>query len=91
MKKRRRITRPTADEDRTIRRGIKADPDTFEPTDAEFTKMRPLRGRPLGSGTKIQLTLRLDRQIVDFFRATGPGWQTRLNDSLRKVVLRTRT
>ncbi|MBM4214283.1 MAG: BrnA antitoxin family protein [Gammaproteobacteria bacterium] len=53
--------------------------------------MRPLRGRPLGSGTKIQLTLRLDRQIVDFFRATGPGWQTRLNDSLRKLVLRTRT
>src|SRR5215471_5341009 len=37
-------------------------------------------GRPKGSGTRKLITLRLDRVVLDHFRATGPGWQTRLND-----------
>lgn len=43
-------------------------------------------GRPLGSGTKEQVTLRLDHRILDHFRAGGPGWQTRLNDALLAVT-----
>jgi uncharacterized protein (DUF4415 family) len=39
-------------------------------------------GRPKGSGTKELVTLRLDREILDHFRAGGPGWQTRLNEAL---------
>lgn len=39
-------------------------------------------GRPKGSGKKELVTLRLDREILDHFRAGGPGWQTRLNDTL---------
>ncbi|HEX3410328.1 MAG TPA: BrnA antitoxin family protein [Stellaceae bacterium] len=39
-------------------------------------------GRPKGSGTKELVSLRLDRAILDHFRAGGPGWQTRLNDAL---------
>lgn len=43
-------------------------------------------GRPKGSGTKEMVTLRLDYEILDHFRAGGPAWQTRLNDTLREVV-----
>src|SRR5205085_5379684 len=43
-------------------------------------------GRPKGSGKKELVTLRLDREILDRFRAGGPGWQTRLNDALREAT-----
>jgi uncharacterized protein (DUF4415 family) len=45
-------------------------------------------GRPKGSGSKEMITLRIDRDILDRFRAGGPGWQTRLNDVLRMAVTR---
>jgi len=35
--------------------------------------------------TKRLVTLRLDRDVVDRFRSTGPGWQSRINDTLRKA------
>ncbi len=44
------------------------------------------RGRPVGSGvgaSKEQVTLRLDKDVLERFRASGPGWQTRINDALR--------
>jgi uncharacterized protein (DUF4415 family) len=44
------------------------------------------RGRPAGSSTKEQVALRLDREVVTAFRASGPGWQTRMNDVLREWV-----
>jgi uncharacterized protein (DUF4415 family) len=44
------------------------------------------RGRPAGSGTKEQVALRVDREVLAAFRATGPGWQTRMNDVLREWV-----
>lgn len=43
-------------------------------------------GRPLGSGTKTQITLRLDADVVNQFKATGSGWQTRINDALKSWV-----
>lgn len=43
-------------------------------------------GRPKGSGTKQLVTLRLDRNVLDHFRAAGPGWQTRINDTLHAAV-----
>jgi uncharacterized protein (DUF4415 family) len=36
--------------------------------------------------TKVQLTVRLDSSVVDWFRASGPGWQTRMGDVLRAYV-----
>ncbi len=36
--------------------------------------------------TKAQVTLRLDRAVLDHFRATGPGWQSRINTALQEVV-----
>lgn len=43
------------------------------------------RGRPRSANPKQQITLRLDADIVERFRATGPGWQARINDALRKI------
>ena len=73
---------PSDEEDARIRAGIAADPDTHEVSDAELALMRR-PGRPLGSGTKTQITLRLDTDIVEKFKASGDGWQTRINEVLR--------
>lgn len=43
------------------------------------------RGRPAGSN-KEQITLRLDRDVIDRFKAAGPGWQSRINDALRAAA-----
>jgi len=43
------------------------------------------RGRPVGS-TKRQIALRLDTDVADSFRDSGPGWQTRMNEALRTRV-----
>ena len=42
------------------------------------------RGRPAGSGSKEQVAIRIDRDVLAEFRAGGPGWQTRMNDALRE-------
>lgn len=54
---------------------------------AKYGKPNPVvRGRPVQGAGKQQVTLRLDNEIVDFFKADGPGWQTRLNEELASVV-----
>lgn len=73
---------PTPDEDAAINAGIAKDPDTYQVSSAEFAQMRR-PGRPLGSGTKVQVTLRIDADVVEKFKASGAGWQTRINDALR--------
>ena len=79
---------PTPEEDAAITVAATSDPDAMPFTDAEWAQVKPLvrRGRPLGSGTKTQVTLRLDADIVDKFRASGDGWQTRINDALKSWV-----
>jgi len=42
-----------------------------------------LRGRPPGSGKKQSTTVRFDTEVLSAFKATGKGWQTRMNDALR--------
>lgn len=81
---------PTAEEDAAITAAAMADPDARPFTDAEWERAKPLarRGRPLGSGAKMQVTLRLDAEVLDYFRSTGAGWQTRANDVLRNWVKR---
>ncbi len=37
-------------------------------------------------GAKEQVSLRLDRDVLDFFQAGGPGWQDRINAALRKAA-----
>ncbi|MDA8348108.1 MAG: BrnA antitoxin family protein, partial [Pseudomonadota bacterium] len=42
--------------------------------------------RPAGSGQKTQTTLRISKDVLEFFRATGPGWQTRMDNALKQYV-----
>ena len=79
---------PTPAEDAAITAAALADPDAVPLTDAEWEQVKPLvrRGRPLGSGTKTQVTLRLDVEVVEKFRASGDGWQTRINEALKSWV-----
>lgn len=46
-----------------------------------FERARGQRG-PQKSPTKERIALRLDRSVVEHFRAGGPGWQSRINDFL---------
>ena len=82
------IIMPTPAEDAAITAAALADPDAVPVTNAEWERAKPLvrRGRPLGSGTKTQVTLRLDVEVVEKFRASGDGWQTRINDALKSWV-----
>jgi uncharacterized protein (DUF4415 family) len=47
------------------------------------------RGRPKLEKPKRQVTLRLDAEVVEGLRATGPGWQTRANLALAEWLART--
>ena len=51
---------------------------------AEFKNMR--RGRPLGSGKKTMTHIRIDTVVLDHYKATGAGWQTRVNNDLRRMA-----
>jgi uncharacterized protein (DUF4415 family) len=51
---------------------------------ANGTLTRP--GRPKSEDPKQQVTLRLDRAVLEKLRESGPGWQSRVNDILKKAV-----
>jgi len=42
-------------------------------------------GRPVSSNPRKQLTLRLPADVIERWKATGPGWQTRMAERLSKV------
>ena len=83
---------PTKDESQRIREGISADPDTHELTDAEMAELRPLSemkrspGRPKADATKERVTIRLSPEVTAYFRSTGKGWQTRVDEALKAYV-----
>ena len=89
--------RNTAAKDARIKAGIKADPDARELTAKDFAQMVPFadmmarrRGRPKAATHKVPVTVRLEPGVVEFFRRSGPGWQTRMNDTLARYVARHR-
>jgi uncharacterized protein (DUF4415 family) len=54
---------------------------------AQGTLTRP-RGRPKKADAKVHIHIRLSPQVLKHFRATGPGWQTRIDEVLRKWIER---
>ena len=73
--------------------------DARELTQEDFAGMRPpsdthpelvkAHRRPRGpqkAPKKVLTTIRLDADIVEHFKRSGRGWQTRINDELRKAV-----
>lgn len=84
-----------------IQRMIASDPDAPEATDEQLAQAKPfgeafpaladamrrsVGGRPKSENPKVAVSLRLDQEIVARFKATGPGWQTRINDALRDAA-----
>ena len=58
-------------------------PATEQELRAGIDTYRRQRGRPAGSGIKEQVAIRFDRDVIAAFRASGSGWQTRMNDALK--------
>lgn len=77
----RKLIMPTPEEDAAIDRGIGADPDTYELSSEEFKQLKRA-GRPPSAKPKVAVTIRYDQDIIEAFKAGGPGWQTRMNDAL---------
>lgn len=85
----------TPEEKAAVDAGIRQDPDNPELTDTEFAAMRPHQDTEVGARrtrgaqktpTKHLVSLRLDRDVVERFKAGGPGWQVRINEALRKAT-----
>ena len=77
---------PTPEESTAINAGIAADPDTYELSASEFKALRTV-GRPRVAVKRPMLSMRTDADVLEKLRASGPGWQTRLNALLREAVL----
>ena len=56
----------------------------FERADEYVGTRLVRRGRPKAAVTKQALTVRYDADVVAAFKATGKGWQTRMNSALRE-------
>ena len=44
------------------------------------------KATPAIPGAKETVSLRIDRDVLDFFQQDGPGWQDRINAALRKAA-----
>ena len=95
------VKMPTDEEEAQIRKGIEADPDARELTDEEWSRMRPASERHPGlveryqkakgrgkqkTPTKIKTTVRFSPEVLEYFKSTGDGWQTRMDEVLREYV-----
>lgn len=99
LKNEREIYIPTDEEEAEIQRQIREDPDAPEWTEEDWARAKPAievepelvewslrtRGKQKAP-VKEFISIRLDRDITAHFRASGPGWQTRLNDTLRRAL-----
>jgi len=97
----RRIDGLTDEEEAEIQRQIAADPDDSDLTDEQIARAKPFaeafpdlmesirraRGRPPADDPKLPVTIRLDRDVVDKFKATGKGWQGRINAVLKAAKI----
>ena len=79
------IELPTPEENEAINAGIAADPDTFELTDEWVAKARRV-GRPVSETPKIKRSIRFSAEVISYFRATGKGWQTRMDHALKEWI-----
>lgn len=73
---------PEWTEDMFRRAEIRDGDKLIRPANGTLTK----RGRPPLETPKRQVTLRLDQAVIDRFKQGGPGWQSRINEALKKAI-----
>ena len=89
------------EEDARLTAAAESDPDNPPLTEKFWRRARPAhevhphlvrkslerkRGRPPAERPKQQVTLRLDPDILEHFRSMGAGWQTAINEALRRAI-----
>jgi uncharacterized protein (DUF4415 family) len=80
---------PSLEEDREISNAANADPDATPLTDEQMGQMVPLkalRGRPRLANRKQLVSIRYSPEVLDYFRSSGAGWQSRMDAVLRQYV-----
>ena len=79
---------PTAEEDAVITAAAMSDADARPFTDKQWAsaKKHIRMGRPKAESTKERITIRLSPEVVAKFRATGDGWQTRIDAALKDYL-----
>lgn len=74
---------PTEQENAQILASAEADHDARPYTAEEWAKTKPRMGRPKADITKQSTTIRLSQDVMDAFKASGTGWQTRIDNALK--------
>ena len=91
VSKRPAVRMPAAAEDKAITAAAKSDPDA-QPLTAKQLKsmvpMRALRGRPKSANPKQLVSVRYSAEVIEYFKSTGEGWQSRMDGVLRQYVSR---
>ena len=80
---------PTLEEDEMITAAAESDPDALPLTDEEMRSMFPvwvMRGRPKLANKKNLVSIRYSPEVIDYFKASGAGWQARMDDVLKEYV-----
>jgi uncharacterized protein (DUF4415 family) len=83
------IVMPSVAEDKAITAAAKSDPDAQPLTPTQLKAMVPLkalRGRPKSEKTKQLVSVRYSREVIEYFKSNGDGWQSRMDDVLLKYV-----
>ena len=89
MSERPTVLMPTVEEDKVITAAARSDPDAQPLTPQQLKSKRPIqavRGRPKSERKKLLVSVRYSQEVVDFFKSTGEGWQSRMDGVLRQYV-----
>ncbi len=85
----RTLLMPSPEENAKITAAAKADPDARPLTKKQLQAMVPLksiRGRPPLENKKTLVSVRYSPEVLEYFRSTGEGWQSRMDGVLREYV-----
>jgi uncharacterized protein (DUF4415 family) len=91
VSKRHPIVRPTIAEDRAITASARSDPDAQPLTPTQLKAMVPLRGlrgRPKSENKKLLVSVRYSPEVIEYFKSTGDGWQSRMDGVLLNYITR---